>query len=129
MAADLAPFPDIEDLLTQALAEFCGTGSTYPDDLDAALPFARILRVGGSDDRRTDAPLVDIEVAASTRAEAWRVAGLIQQRLISGPIRVPGVGIIDRTSTEIGPRKVLHENQRVRCVLTTYRVSSRRMTA
>lgn len=126
--ADLAPFPDVEDLLAQALIEFGETGSEYPDDLEQRLPFHRIRRSGGGDDRRTDSALVDIETAAGTRAEAWQKARAVQQRLISGPIHVPGVGVLDRTRTEIGPRNVLHENPAVRCVLVTYRASARRLT-
>lgn len=126
--AGLAPFPDIEDLLSQALTEFAATGSVYPDNVEERLPFARIQRRGGDDDRVTDTPLVDVEVASSTRAEAWRIARAIQARLISGPLHVPLVGVMDRARTQIGPRSVLHENQRIRCVLATYSVSARRLT-
>lgn len=126
--ADLPPFPDVEDLLVRALTGFGQTGSEYPADLENHLPFVRSTRSGGDDDRRTDRPLVDVETAAGTRAEAWQKALAIQQRLISGPIHVPGFGIVDRAGTEIGPRRVLHENPEVRCVLTTYRMSLRRLT-
>lgn len=125
--ADLAPFPDVEELLAQALTEFGETGSEYPAELEAHLPFVRSLRAGGADDRRTDSPLVDIEVAASTRAAAWSTALVVQQRLISSPVHIPGVGVIDRATTEIGPRRVLHENPSVRCVLATYRMALRRL--
>lgn len=127
--ADLAPYPDVEDLLADALTDFGETGSSYPADLEASLPFVRARRNGGEDDRRTDRPLVDVEVAAGTRAQAWEKARAVQQRLISGPIRVPGVGIIDRAETSIGPRNVLHDNPAVHgCVLATYRISLRRLT-
>lgn len=126
--ADLAPYPDVEEVLADALVEFGETGSTYPAALEAHLPFVRSRRRGGADDRRTDSPLVDVEVAAATRAQAWDVARRVQQRLIGGPIRVPSVGIIDRAKTEIGLRDVLHENPNVRCVLATYTVSLRRLT-
>ncbi|MFE9337765.1 hypothetical protein [Streptomyces sp. NPDC007063] len=126
--ADLAPFPDVEDVLADALAGFGETGSEYPADLEAHLPFVRIRRTGGDDDRRTDRPLADVEVAAATRAQAWEIARQVQQRLLSGPIRVPGVGIVDRASTQVGLRHVLHENPNIRCVLATYRPSLRRLT-
>jgi len=126
--ADLAPYPDVEEVLADALVEFGETGSTYPADLEAHLPFVRIRRTGGDDDRRTDRPLVDVEVAAATRAHAWEVSRLVQQRLLSGPFRVPGAGIVDRASTQIGLRRVLHENPNIRCVLATYTVSLRRLT-
>lgn len=126
--ADLAPFPDVEDLLADALAGFGQAGSEYPADLEEKLPFVRSRRNGGDDDRRTDHPLVDVETAAGTRAQAWETARLVQQRLISGPLHVPGVGIIDRAQTVIGLRPVLHDNPAVRCVLGTYRLSLRRTT-
>ena len=134
MAADLAPYPDVEDLLIAALADLGSTGSVYPDDLherlfsgiDGQEHFIRIRRVGGEDDLRTDRPRVDIEIAAASRALAWRVARTVQQRMISGPARVPGIGVMDRARTEIGLRAVLHENPNIRCVLATYRASLRR---
>ncbi|MFJ2567879.1 hypothetical protein ACIO02_33935 [Streptomyces sp. NPDC087568] len=124
--ADLAPWPDVEDLLVQALADLTSTGTVYPPDLEQQLPFTRVRRVGGGDDQRTDTALVEVETAAGTRAQAWQVARTVQQRLISGPLRVAGVGVMDRAQTEIGLRGVLHENPAVRCVLATYSVSTRR---
>ncbi|WP_073946523.1 hypothetical protein [Streptomyces kebangsaanensis] len=126
--ADLAPYPDIEDLLVQALADLTSTGTVYPPDLEAQLPFTRVRRVGGGDDRRTDTALVEVETAAATRAQAWQVARQVQQRLISGPFHAPGAGVMDRAQTEIGLRGVLHDNPAVRCVLATYSVSARRTT-
>ncbi|MFD5468898.1 hypothetical protein [Streptomyces sp. NPDC127105] len=124
--ADLAPFPDIEDLLVQALTGLTQTGTVYPPGLEKHVPFTRIRRIGGGDDQRTDTALVEVETAAGTRAQAWQVARQVQQRLISGPIHVAGVGVMDRAQTEIGLRGVLHENPAVRCVLATYSVSARR---
>ncbi|MDG9703812.1 hypothetical protein [Streptomyces sp. DH37] len=134
MAADLPPYPDVEDLLIARLADLGPTGSVYPANLhellfagvDGQEHFIRIRRVGGEDDLRTDRPRVDIEIAAATRAIAWRVARAVQQRMISGPARVPGVGVMDRARTEVGLRAVLHENPAIRCVLATYRASLRR---
>ncbi|MFE6282435.1 hypothetical protein [Streptomyces sp. NPDC057877] len=126
--ADLAPFPDVEDLLVQALADLSQTGTVYPPDLDSSVPFTRVRRVGGTDDRRTDSALVDVETAAATRAAAWPVARAIQQRLISGPLHVAGVGVVDRTVTEVGLRGVLLDNPDLRAVLGTYRLSLRRLT-
>ncbi|MGW5122969.1 phage tail termination protein [Streptomyces sp. NPDC004069] len=125
---DLAPFPDIEDLLVQALADLTQTGTVYPPDLERQLPFTRVRRVGGGDDRRTDTALVEVETAAGTRAQAWEMARKVQQRLTSGPLLVPGAGVMDRAQTEFGLRGVLHDNPKVRCVLATYSVSARRTT-
>ncbi|WP_304455856.1 DUF3168 domain-containing protein [Nocardiopsis sp. YSL2] len=126
MAVDLPPFPDIEDLLCEALADLAETGSETPHDLQDHLPWIRPTRIGGSDDRRTDVSRVDVDVFAPTRAEAWRIARAVQQRLITGPTRVIGVGLIDRARTELGPRRAPHTDQTIRRVLATYRVSARR---
>jgi hypothetical protein len=126
--ADLAPFPDVEDLLVQALADLSKTGTVYPPDLEDEVPFTRVRRVGGTDDRRTDSALVDVETAAATRAAAWPVARAIQQRLISGPLHVAGVGVVDRAVTEVGLRGVVLDNPALRAVLGTYRLSLRRLT-
>lgn len=123
---DLAPFPDIEDLLVQALADLTTAGTVYPPDLEDRLPYTRVRRLGGGDDRRTDTSLVEVETAAATRAQAWEVARRVQQRLISSPLRVADVGVMDRATTEIGLRGVLHDNPAVRAVLATYSVSARR---
>ncbi|MEV2277869.1 DUF3168 domain-containing protein [Nocardiopsis sp. NPDC049922] len=124
--ADLQPFPDIEDVLCEALADLGETGSETPADLQDHLPFIRPTRIGGSDDRRTDTSRVDIDCFGATRAQAWQVARAVQQRLISGPVHVPGVGLIDRARTELGPRRAPHPDETVRRVLATYRVSTRR---
>ncbi|GAA0976087.1 DUF3168 domain-containing protein [Nocardiopsis tropica] len=124
--ADLPPFPDIEDLLADALADLAETGSETPDDLQDRLPFIRITRIGGSDDRRTDTSRADVDCFGRTRKQAWELARAVQQRLISGPTRVPGVGLIDRARTELGPRRAPHPDQTLCRVLATYRVSARR---
>jgi hypothetical protein len=124
--ADLPPFPDVEDLLSEAFTDLGETGSETPDDLQDHLPFIRITRIGGSDDRRTDTSRVDVDCFGATRAQAWQIARAVQQRLISGPTHVPGTGLIDRARTELGPRRAAHPDQNVRRVLATYRVSARR---
>lgn len=120
------PYADAEHLLVAALASFGRTGTVLPDDL-AELPlFVRCRRIGGADDRVTDVARVAVEVFAPTRAAAWTAARQIQQALISGPRAVPGVGVIDRVRTEVGPQDLPYEDPRIRCVSATYEVASRR---
>ncbi|RDG37961.1 phage tail termination protein [Streptomyces corynorhini] len=127
---DLAPYPDLEYLLVQALAvpALPAAVTVYPPDLEQRLPMVRVVRLGGADDGRTDAARIEIETAAATRAQAWEIARSVQQLLLSGPLLVPGAGLIDRAVTEDGPHGVLHDNPAVRCVAATYRVSARRFT-
>lgn len=124
--ADLAPYADAEALLVAALAAFGDVGTFTPADLQDRLVFIQVRRRGGADDRITDIARVDVDVFAPTRAAAWQTARLIQQHLISAPLRIPGVGVIDRARTEVGPQEVPHADQRIRRVLTSYRLSSRR---
>lgn len=123
---DLAPYSDVERLLVTALTEFGQTGTVLPTDLPSKVPFVRPRRIGGADDRVTDVARVVIDVFAASRAQAWEVARLLQQRMISGPRLVPGVGIIDRATTNTGPQDAPYEDERVRLVTAIYDVSSRR---
>ncbi|WP_329520507.1 phage tail termination protein [Spirillospora sp. NBC_01491] len=123
---DLAPYADAEQLLVTALAGFGRTGTVLPDDLRDLPLFVRVRRLGGTDDRVTDQARIAVEVFAPTRAAAWETARLVQQRLISGPTRVPGAGVIDRVRTEVGPQDLPYEDPRIRCVSATYLVSARR---
>lgn len=126
--ADSQPYPDIEDLLVAALAEFGSCGSHFPPTrkLAASLPFIRVRRLGGGDDLRTDKPRIDVEVAATTRAEAMRIALAVQQRLISGWLSVPGLGLMDRARTEMGPQEVIDADPHTRHIVATYECHTRR---
>ncbi|KWT61830.1 hypothetical protein ADL21_11125 [Streptomyces albus subsp. albus] len=128
MADDLAPFPDIEDVLVRALADFGTCGTVTPADLQHRLPFVRPRRLGGGGGKVTDGPRVDIDVTARTRAEAMSIARAVQQRLLSGPLRVPAAGIIDRAVTEMGPHEVPADDPHLRRVVATYRLAARRLT-
>lgn len=125
---DLAPYSDVERMLVDLLTDFGGTGTVLPADLPSKLPFVRPRRIGGSDNGITDRARVVVDVFAATRAQAWETARLLQQRMISGPRRVPGVGIIDRATTNVGPQDAPYEDQRVRLVTAIYDVSSRRLS-
>lgn len=129
--ADLAPFPDIEDVLAEALADFGQVGSVFPPDLSELLAdgavVVRVQRLGGGAGRVTDAPRVDVQVAASTRAVAMGVARRIEQRLTSGPVRTSH-GVVDRGVAEMGPHRVAVEDEHARHVVATYRLSTRRLS-
>lgn len=64
------------------------TGDQTPndDDLVDVLPFIRVGRVGGAarrGDEHTDRPVIDIDVMASTRAEAKAIAKEIEQLILA----------------------------------------------
>lgn len=123
---DLAPYSDIERILVVALGDFGATGTVLPADLPDSLPFVRPRRIGGNDNGVTDVARVVIDVFAVSRATAWDVARRVQQRMLSGPRRIPDIGIIDRATTNVGPQDAPYEDSRVRLVTAIYDVSSRR---
>lgn len=124
--ADLPAWPDIEDVLIEALVDFGEVDSMFPADMQGRL-CVRVQRLGGSAGRITDSPRVDVDVAAPTRAQAMEVARKIEQRLTSGPVRT-SVGVIDRGVTEMGPHRAPSADEHVRHVVATYRLSTRRLS-
>jgi hypothetical protein len=129
--ADLAPFPDIEDALIEALADFGEVDSVFPADLADRVAgdqvFVRVQRISGGAGRISDGPLVDVDVAAATRAVAMAAALRIEQRLTSGPVRT-SKGVVDRGRCETGPRRLAAEDEHIRHVVATYRLSTRRLS-
>src|SRR5690606_24395162 len=113
---DLAPYADVERLLVATLGDFGDLGTVLPSHMHDKLPFARPRLVGGTDNGGTDVPLVVIDVFAVWRAAGWDVALPVQQRMISGPRRVPAAGIIDRATTNVGSQDAPYEDWRVRLV-------------
>jgi hypothetical protein len=122
----LAPFPDVERAVGDIVADLGTAGSETNITLQANLPYIRIRRLGGSDDRITDAARVDVHVYATDATTAKSVAGQLQQRLISGP-SVTTHGVIDRAWTEVGPQTIpAADTANIRQVVATYRISMRR---
>lgn len=115
-------------LLVAALAEFGTCGQAFPlaGELAASLPFFRVRRLGVGDERRTDRPRVDIEVAAKTYSQAMGIALKVQQRLISGWLFVPRVGLMDRARTEMGLHEVPDADPHTRHIVATYECHTRR---
>jgi hypothetical protein len=123
--AVLAAFPDVERILGDLLGDLGTIGSETGIDLQERLPFIRVRRVGGTDDRVTDATRVDIDVYATDATAAKALTETIRQRLISGPSQTT-YGILDRAWTESGPQTAPTDDQNIRRVITTYRISTRR---
>lgn len=97
-----------------------------PADLEGVLPFTRVGRVAGTDDRFTDRAIVDVEVFAATRQAAYDLSEAIRTWVLSAPHRVDTVGVIDRGFTEVAPRSLPWDNDNVRRRGATYRISVRR---
>jgi hypothetical protein len=126
---DLAGFPDLETAIRTALADLvtdlAHTGTVTPADLQQRLPFIRVRRFGGTDDRLTDQARVDVDYFAASRAAAWAGAEAVRQRLISRPLRV-GAVVIDQVTTTTAPIEVPWDDPNVRRVTAAYTASARR---
>lgn len=127
---DLDDWPDTYVALSEALSDLAAIGPETPADPDGTygwLPFIRVQRVGGSDDRITDSPVVAIGAFDATRQLAAPLAGRIRQRLLNTPLMVPGKALIDSATTATGPMEVPYGDvKRVRLFTATYQVQLRR---
>jgi hypothetical protein len=75
------------------------TGDQTPTSLEGKLPFIRADSVGGSTRpgaEHTDRPVVDVDVLATTRAEAKRIAQVIEQLLLSRPHPIDSCSVLMR---------------------------------
>lgn len=128
--SDLAAFPDVEELLLDALGDLVvdpstQIGTSTPPDLADHLPFIRVTRFGGSDDRIRDLARIDVDTFGPTRAVAQPLAEQVRQRLLSWPLVVTG-GVIDRAETLTAPAEVPWDNQQIRRWTASYTVTCRR---
>lgn len=127
--ADLAPFPDLEVATKLLIADLGTTGTTTPADLAGSLPFLRVVRFGGGDDRFTDSARIDIDAFEETRPVARLLAETVRQRLLSYPHVVSSDGltiVIDRVDTLTGPQEVPWGNPGLRRFTASYTLSARR---
>lgn len=93
----LGPYRDEEVVVLDLIEAYFGVGQPnerviYTGDEkstdNSELPFVRVGRVGGAPRpgaEHTDRPVIDVDVYASTRAEAKEIAKLIEQLLLSRP--------------------------------------------
>lgn len=119
-------FPDIEQLLVAYLNEVTDERvvTDLPSNLDQILPVVRLIRVSGADnDYKLDRPIVDVDVFAKDRAEAFGLARRVQAllRFELPTITRPG-GVVTAVSTIVGPRWLPDTNTNLRRVQATYEV-------
>lgn len=126
VATPLAPFPDVERVVADLVSDLGGVGRETGTDLQTNLPFIRVRRIGGSDDRFTDVARVDVRVYEAAASDAKALAETIRQRLLAGPANTAR-GVIDRVFTEVAPIEVPSPDPERYCIWSgTYRVSLRR---
>lgn len=122
-------FPDVQRVLVDALTVFVGPDRTdieTPDDLQARLPFVRIVRTGGGRGRLNDLATVEIDVFAGSYAQAQPLAESISQWLCGPP---PPIPVLDRVVCAVAPRELPWGDVNVRRLGATYQVVTRRVRA
>lgn len=127
----MVSFPDVELVLLSMLEEFGYTCTFLPDQgqWDELEPIIAVNRVGGGSDGITDRPLVQVKVYADTRAQAWAVAGLCRDKILtSRASRVDGV-LIDNARESQGVQQLPDLNPDNKSVASTYQLSFRRVFA
>lgn len=121
-----APFPDVEQALVTLLSGLAPAGVVTPPNLQAAMPFIRVARFGGTDDGFDDTASVSIDTFASTRAVSLVLAEDVRQLLLT-PVNVVGDVVIDRVATITGPYEVpWATDQSVRRFTASYSIVVRR---
>ena len=131
----LPAFRDAEDVVLDLLEGFFNpagydrvvwmdTETFDGDRFEHSLPFIRVGRTGGAPrrgDEHTDAPVIDIDVLATTRREAKQIADTIQQLLVSTPYP------IDVCNVLMSPQKVgWQEGSPLRRFYASYHLALRR---
>lgn len=121
---------DVEVLLIGWLQEQLGPAAVVRDELDNdlanELPTVQVQRAAGDDDGvRLDRALVDVDVYAATRGDAYAVSATIRGLLL-GQLRgsTAGGAVIGAVRTVSAPSKRPYENIALRRVGATYSIYS-----
>lgn len=122
-------FPDLVKLLVPALEVWVDgdpgrTGPETPDDLQARMPFVRVMKLGGGRDRLNDAATVSIDVFADGYTAAETLAEDIAQWLCGPP---PPLPVLDRVEIDVSPRQLPWGDERVFRFQAQYTVVTRRV--
>lgn len=102
-------FPSAERAVGDLLASLARTGNRTPADPDgtgAWMPFIRVMRVGGADDRITDRARLTVDCFAATGSAADTLAEQARQMLLASPGSSTDHGTVDYVTTESGPHLV-----------------------
>lgn len=123
-------FPDVHAIVLSWLASAypqAKAGTQTPPDFTGLLPYVRVVRRGGANDRLSDFPTVEIDVFDATYEAAEDLAERIRQDLIGPP---PAPPRLDNCSCPDGVKeRPWGESTQVRRLGATYRMSTRRILA
>lgn len=101
-------FPDIETMMLELLTDLVGTdhvGTVAPAGLAEHLPYIRVNRYGGPDDGVTDFAVLDVDVFAARRTDAWSLCEQARTLLHVTPHHTAG-GIVDSVRVRSGPQRL-----------------------
>lgn len=121
----LASYIDIESAVIEVLAGLGTLDVNTPSDLLGNLPFIRVMRVGGNDNRITDTARIDIDVFDVQRTVASSLSRQVQQTLLAFPHSV-AAGVIDEVTTTLSPSEVPWSNTSIQLFAASYTVTARR---
>jgi len=119
-------WPDVEAVVCDWLNDLGSVMTVYPDSehFDSLLPVVVVNRTGGgSPDGIQDVALVTIAVTDDTRADSWRVMGLIRDRVRDAKrgFEHPDC-IVDAVAEQTGPQQIPQLNPDHREVQMTFQV-------
>lgn len=97
MTDPVRDFPNIERLITDLFSASLGgddhVGSETPDDLEAHLPFLRVIRTGGIRTHLIDFPIVEISYFKGDELTGAPEASAIANRLLGKPPPHPSIDL------------------------------------
>lgn len=120
-------WPDAELALCDFLADLGATGTETPGTLQSQLPFIRVTRTGGADDRMvTDRAAVSVDVFAADSSAAKQLAEVIRQRLLTGLPAVTAHGVLDYAATVVAAiQSPPTDSDNLRLAVASYIISAR----
>lgn len=120
-------WPDAELALCDLLADLATCGTETPGTLQQQLPYIRVTRTGGADDRMvTDRATVSVDVFAADSGTAKQLAETIRQRLLNGLPAATAHGVLDYAATSVAAIQAPPtDSDNLRLAVASYIISAR----
>lgn len=120
-------WPDVELALGDFLADLGTCGAETPLALQDSLPYIRLSRTGGGDDRMvTDTATVSVDVFAANPDDAKQLAETIRQRLLFGLPAKTAHGVLDFARTAVAAIQTPPtDSDNLRLAVASYVISAR----
>lgn len=122
-----APYPPVELAVCDFLADLGTCGTETPAATETELPYIRVNRTGGADDRITDEATVSVDVFDANRSDALALAETIRARLTMQLPATTGHGTLDFAATAVAPgQSPPTDTDNLRLAVASYRITLRR---